>query len=135
MYGSRAKKPLETTIPISRAISGRGSCSSNSSRVLTQSYHHESSRDAKGQRVALLLGVNATLLSWKPQHTIYKFNIYTILFAYFTFCDQLWCTSEDGGDDGGQQTAGIDGQVEDGEERAPLLLLLDTGSLDKTHAP
>lgn len=35
-------------------------------------------------------------------------------------------TSEDGGDDSGQQTASIDGQVEDGEEGASLFLLLDT---------
>lgn len=34
-------------------------------------------------------------------------------------------TSEDGGDDGGQQAASVDGQVEDGEEGASLLLLLD----------
>jgi len=39
-------------------------------------------------------------------------------------------TSEDGGDDGGQQTASVDGQVEDGEEDASLLLLLDTGKLN-----
>lgn len=44
-------------------------------------------------------------------------------------CDQR--TSEDGGDDSGQQTASVDGQVEDGEESAPLLLLLDTSTLNK----
>ena len=46
-------------------------------------------------------------------------------------CDQLQCTFKDGGDHSGQQTASIDGQVEDGEEGASLLLLLDTGSKKK----
>lgn len=32
-------------------------------------------------------------------------------------------TFEDGRDEGGQQAAGIDGQVEDGEEGAALFLL------------
>lgn len=32
-------------------------------------------------------------------------------------------TSENGGDDGGQETSSVDGQVEDGEEGAPLFLL------------
>lgn len=35
----------------------------------TQSHKHESSRDTKGQRVALLMGVNPTLLSWNHTHT------------------------------------------------------------------
>lgn len=38
-------------------------------------------------------------------------------------CAQLQLTFKDGCDDSGQQTASIDGQVEDGEEGASLLLL------------
>lgn len=41
--------------------------------------------------------------------------------------DQPQCTFQDGCDDSGQQAASIDGQVEDGEEGASLLLLQDTG--------
>lgn len=39
-------------------------------------------------------------------------------------CHWFHCTFQDGRDDGGQQAPGIDGQVEDGEEGGPLLLLL-----------
>lgn len=35
----------------------------------TQGHKHEGGRDAKGQRVALLMGVNATLLSCNHTHT------------------------------------------------------------------
>ncbi len=34
------------------------------------------------------------------------------------------CLSEDGGEEGGDQGAGVDGEVEDGEERLELALLL-----------
>ena len=75
--------------------------------------------------------MNTTFLSWKPHthtHThTFILNPTRESLVYFLLCDQR--TSEDGGDNGGQQAAGVDGQVEDGEEGAPLLLLLDTGKL------
>lgn len=67
--------------------------------------------------------------SWAGNHTNTKvfylstYKIPTVPALRWTGASAL--TSEDGRDDGGQQTAGVDGQVEDGEEGASLLLLLE----------
>lgn len=117
----------------------------------TQRDKHESSRDAKRQRVALLMGVNPTLLSCNtpPQHT--HTHIQSVCDATLYTLRHVWPrqTFQDGGDECGQQAAGIDGEVEDGKEGASLLFLRNkhdrhwrhlraspfNPDLERTHGP
>lgn len=69
--------------------------------------------------------MNATFLSWKPQNTHIRLNFNSDNPMCFNVHRECSRASEDGGDDRGEQTACIDGQVEDGKEGASLLLLLD----------
>lgn len=54
---------------------------------------------------------------------MFKFQKHDLI--QWKVCDQLKGTFKDGCDESGQQTASINGQVEDGEEGASLLLLQD----------
>lgn len=91
-------------------------------RTLTQRDHHEGCRNTKSQRVALTFSVNTTLLTCAQIHT----NIQVTKRSKGHFNKPVssgkWTcyTSENGGDESGEEAAAINTQIEHREECTPL---------------